>query len=82
MYEKWPEEDSDKEMEMEMITLQIEIEKEKVERLKRVELKRKGDDQNFLQEVAIIEEREERLSEARKKMRKPGGKSERLTKNG
>ena len=67
MNEEWPEEDSDKEMELEMIKLQIEIETEKVERLKRVELKRIEDDQNFLQEVAIIEEREERLSEARKK---------------
>ena len=67
MYEEWPEEDSDKEMEQEMIKLQIEIETEKVERLKRVELRRIEDDQNFLQEVAIIEKREERLSEARKK---------------
>jgi hypothetical protein len=66
-YDEWPEEDSDKEMEMEMIKLQIEMETEKVERLKRADLRRIEDDQNFLQVVTIIEKREERLSEARKK---------------
>ena len=50
-HEEWPEEDSDKEMELEMMKLLIEIETEKVE-LRRIE-----DDQNFLQEVAIIEKK-------------------------
>ena len=66
-YEEWPEEDSDKEMEQEMVKLQIEIETEKVERLKRVKLRRTEDDKNFLQEVTTIEKREARLSKARRK---------------
>ena len=48
MNEEWPEEDSDKEMEQEMVKLQIELETEKLERLKRVELRRTEGDMNFL----------------------------------
>ena len=66
MMEEWPEEDSDKEMESEMIKLQIEHEKEKEERMKRVEMKRTEEDQQFLQAVSSIEKREERLEEARR----------------
>ena len=55
-YEEWPEEDSDKEMELEMVKLKIELEMWKVDRLKRVELRRTEEDMNFHQEVTTRRE--------------------------
>ena len=45
-------------MESEMIKLQIEHEEEKEERMKRVEMKRAEEDQQFLQVVSTIEMRD------------------------